>query len=177
MKALALTAGGETVVIVKIDAIFVYEGMLFDLEDRLDEAFHGKVILTASHSHSAPMQFTGHSALKAGGGDWPPHCVQNSPGAAFHDELQLPPTAIVVSKGQAPDAHGGGHPCIFVVHQPHDLQWGEAVDRLRRRIAAFGGELVEVHPVSSRGDALFTVDSAKSFDRKMTDRMSPLVAR
>ena len=69
-KALALTAGGETVVIVKIDAIFVYEGMLFDLEDRLGEGFHGKVILTASHSHSSPMQFTGHSALKAGGGDF-----------------------------------------------------------------------------------------------------------
>ena len=68
-KALALSAGGETVVIVKIDAIFVYEGMLFDLEDRLGDGFHGKVILAASHSHSSPMQFTAHSALKAGGGD------------------------------------------------------------------------------------------------------------
>lgn len=69
-KALALSSSGETVVIVKIDAIFVYEGMLFDLEARLGDGFHGKVILAASHSHSAPMQFTGHSALKAGGGDF-----------------------------------------------------------------------------------------------------------
>ncbi len=67
-KALALQAGGETVVIVKVDAIFVYEGMLFDLEDRLGDDFHGKVILASSHSHSAWMQFTGQDALTAGGG-------------------------------------------------------------------------------------------------------------
>jgi len=69
-KALALSAGGETVVIVKVDAIFVYEGMLFDLEERLGDDFHGKVLLTASHSHGAWMQFTGHDALKAGGGEF-----------------------------------------------------------------------------------------------------------
>jgi neutral ceramidase len=68
-KALALTAGSETVLIVKIDAIFVYEGMLFDLEQRLGAGFHGKVLLAASHSHSAWMQFTAHGALKAGGGE------------------------------------------------------------------------------------------------------------
>ncbi len=69
-KALALSAGGETVVIVKLDAIFVYEGMLFDLEERLGADFHGKVILASSHSHSAWMQFTGQDALKAGGGEF-----------------------------------------------------------------------------------------------------------
>src|SRR5204863_9707559 len=35
VKVLALTAGAETVVIVKVDMIFAYEGMVFDLEDRL----------------------------------------------------------------------------------------------------------------------------------------------
>ncbi|MHB2018728.1 MAG: bifunctional nicotinamidase/pyrazinamidase [Candidatus Xenobia bacterium] len=38
------------------------------------------------------------------GGKWPPHCVQGTVGAAFHAALQLPPEAIVVSKGTAPDA-------------------------------------------------------------------------
>src|SRR5712692_8896067 len=33
------------------------------------------------------------------GGVWPPHCVQGTPGAAFHAGLQLPPEAIVLSKG------------------------------------------------------------------------------
>jgi neutral ceramidase len=69
-KALALTAGGETVVIIKVDSIFIYEGLLFDLEQRLGPEFSGKVLLAASHSHAAWMQFTGHDPLKAGGGDF-----------------------------------------------------------------------------------------------------------
>jgi neutral ceramidase len=68
-KALALSAGGETIVIVKIDAIFVYEGLVFDLENKLGPSFHGKVVVAASHSHSAWSQFTGHGALKVGAGE------------------------------------------------------------------------------------------------------------
>jgi nicotinamidase/pyrazinamidase len=33
------------------------------------------------------------------GGAWPPHCVAGTRGAEFHPDLQLPRTAIVVSKG------------------------------------------------------------------------------
>ena len=36
------------------------------------------------------------------GGLWPPHCVQESTGAAFHPLLQLPSDATVVSKGMDP---------------------------------------------------------------------------
>ncbi len=68
VKALALTAGGETVVMLKVDAIFAYEGMLFDLEQRLGAEYAGKVLLTTSHSHSAWAQFTGHGPLKLGSG-------------------------------------------------------------------------------------------------------------
>ncbi len=68
VKAVALTAGDETVILMKMDAIFVYEGMLFDLEQRLGPEYAGKVILSASHSHSAWAQFTGHGPLKLGGG-------------------------------------------------------------------------------------------------------------
>ncbi len=68
VKAVALSAGGETIVIVKVDAIFVYEGMLFDLEQRLGPEYAGKVIISASHSHSAWAQFTGHGPLKLGAG-------------------------------------------------------------------------------------------------------------
>lgn len=68
VKAVALTAGDETVILMKMDAIFVYEGMLFDLEQRLGPEYAGKVILSASHSHSAWAQFTGHGPLKLGAG-------------------------------------------------------------------------------------------------------------
>ncbi len=40
------------------------------------------------------------------GGPWPVHCVADTPGAAFHPRLCLPPSAAVVSKGQAPDSDG-----------------------------------------------------------------------
>ena len=40
------------------------------------------------------------------GGEWPVHCVERTDGAAFHPDLTLPASAIVVSKGQDPDAPG-----------------------------------------------------------------------
>ena len=33
------------------------------------------------------------------GGQWPPHCVQNTPGAQFNPSLKLPPSTIIISKG------------------------------------------------------------------------------
>ena len=69
VKAVALTAGEETVVILHMDAIFVYEGMVYDLEQRLGAEYTGKVIIAASHSHSAWAQFTGHAPLKLGSGE------------------------------------------------------------------------------------------------------------
>jgi neutral ceramidase len=68
VKALALSAGGETVVLLKADMIFAYEGLVFDLEQRLGPDFAGKVLLATSHSHSAWAQFTAHGPLKLGAG-------------------------------------------------------------------------------------------------------------
>ena len=47
---------------------------------------------------------TGH--FQAHGGPWPPHCVQNTEGARFHPDLALPPTAIIVTKGDDPSRDG-----------------------------------------------------------------------
>ena len=40
-----------------------------------------------------------HVSFEARGGPWPEHCVQDTPGAAFHPELRLPPGTVRVSKG------------------------------------------------------------------------------
>ena len=40
-----------------------------------------------------------HISFKESGGPWPVHCVQDSPGARFHPSLQLPPEALIVTKG------------------------------------------------------------------------------
>lgn len=45
----------------------------------------------------------GHCSFKQQGGPWPVHCVQDTEGAAFHPGLDLPATAIRVSKGAAFD--------------------------------------------------------------------------
>lgn len=44
---------------------------------------------------------TTHFQVK--GGVWPVHCVQDTPGAAFHPDLALPDAAIIVSKGMGAD--------------------------------------------------------------------------
>jgi len=38
------------------------------------------------------------------GGQWPPHCVQDSHGARFHPVLRLPDDTIILSKGMDPEA-------------------------------------------------------------------------
>ncbi|SHK29369.1 nicotinamidase [Halomonas caseinilytica] len=44
-----------------------------------------------------------HVSFAHRGGPWPVHCVQDTPGAAFHAELALPDTTIRVSKATAFD--------------------------------------------------------------------------
>ena len=40
-----------------------------------------------------------HVSFLDEGGDWPPHCIQDSDGAKFHPDLELPSDAVVVTKG------------------------------------------------------------------------------
>lgn len=44
-----------------------------------------------------------HSSFKTSGGRWPIHCVANTHGAEFASLLQLPKSAIIVSKDVKPD--------------------------------------------------------------------------
>jgi nicotinamidase/pyrazinamidase len=40
-----------------------------------------------------------HLSFREQGGDWPPHCLQDSEGARFHPDLQLPDDVVKVTKG------------------------------------------------------------------------------
>jgi len=42
---------------------------------------------------------TGHLSFEPQGGPWPPHCIQDTEGAAFHPKLHVPEDAVKVSKG------------------------------------------------------------------------------
>ncbi len=44
-----------------------------------------------------------HISFKTRGGPWPPHCIQNTPGAEFHPDLLLPQHTIIVSKATDPE--------------------------------------------------------------------------
>jgi nicotinamidase-related amidase len=50
-----------------------------------------------------------HVSFRSEGGPWPPHCVQGSPGAKFHQELDVPRDAEIISKGDRPseEAYSG----------------------------------------------------------------------
>ena len=54
-EALALEAGGERVVVVRVDAPLLNENTLFELESKVasDGSMRGRIIMTASHSHAA----------------------------------------------------------------------------------------------------------------------------
>jgi nicotinamidase/pyrazinamidase len=41
----------------------------------------------------------GHLSFVDEGGPWPPHCLQDTEGAAFHSGLMLPSDTVVVTKG------------------------------------------------------------------------------
>ena len=42
----------------------------------------------------------------SGGGPWPPHCVQGTPGADFHPDLELPAGTAIISKGMSTEDDG-----------------------------------------------------------------------
>jgi nicotinamidase/pyrazinamidase len=61
------------------------------------------------HQHGLPVFATrdwhprDHCSFLAQGGPWPPHCIQDTPGAEFSEALQLPRETIVLSKGTLQD--------------------------------------------------------------------------
>ena len=42
----------------------------------------------------------GSTHFRTGGGQWPVHCVQHTPGARLREDLKLPSTSMIVTKGQ-----------------------------------------------------------------------------
>jgi nicotinamidase/pyrazinamidase len=40
-----------------------------------------------------------HVSFKERGGKWPPHCIQDTHGARFHPDLEMPESTLVITKG------------------------------------------------------------------------------
>ena len=61
-----------------------------------------------------------------GGGRWPVHCVQGSAGARFHPDLALPPTTVVLTKGD--DRRADGY-SAFDGRTPEGLAFADALGK------------------------------------------------
>lgn len=48
---------------------------------------------------SRDWHHSGHVSFHESGGPWPPHCLQDTPGAEFHPDLDLPPDTVKITKG------------------------------------------------------------------------------
>jgi len=59
---------------------------------------HGSLVIATRDWHPE-----NHSSFKEYGGIWPKHCIQNTEGAEFHDDLKLPEDVIIVSKATEAD--------------------------------------------------------------------------
>jgi nicotinamidase/pyrazinamidase len=62
-------------------------------------ALRDKIPIFASRDWHPPR----HISFKERGGPWPPHCVQDTNGAAFHPDLELPANTEIFSKGYEVD--------------------------------------------------------------------------
>lgn len=57
-----------------------------------------------------PVYFTrdwhpaNHCSFKENGGLWPPHCIANTDGAGFHNDLYVPESATIISKADTSEA-------------------------------------------------------------------------
>ncbi len=65
--------------------------------------------------------------FKNAGGPWPVHCVQDTKGAEFHPDFQVPDQAIVLSKGTNPELDGYS---VFEARASNNKPFMELLDEM-----------------------------------------------
>lgn len=68
VKAIAITAGDETMVLLRTDLIFADDTITHEVTERLGPELAGKVLWTNSHSHTAPGSFSADLKFQVGAG-------------------------------------------------------------------------------------------------------------
>ena len=66
VKALALTAGTETVVLIKADLVMSDDNITYAVTERLGPSFNGKVVFATSHTHAQFAQYSTNMAMAVG---------------------------------------------------------------------------------------------------------------
>lgn len=113
------------------------------------------------------------SHFKAGGGPWPVHCVQDTPGAAFHPDLALPDHATIVTKGTSPTDDGYS---AFEATDEAGRAVGERLRQVGVRTLYVGGLATEYCVRASVLDALaqgldtvLLLDAVRGIDVRQND--------
>jgi neutral ceramidase len=70
VKVLAMEAGGEKVVLVKLDLGVGFQSLTWDVAHLLGPELHGKVMVTNSHSHGAYGHYTNNFAMQVAFGQY-----------------------------------------------------------------------------------------------------------
>jgi nicotinamidase/pyrazinamidase len=65
------------------------------INDWIHAAQKEETTIVASRDWHPPQ----HVSFQERGGPWPPHCIQQTRGARFHPDLELPSSARIISKG------------------------------------------------------------------------------
>lgn len=100
------------------------DGVIPVVKTLIDAAKNGHAIIIASRDWHPDNHMSFHEQ----GGPWPPHCVQNTHGAAFHKDVLFPENTIIINKAfkadlEAYSAFGGetadGRSLAEVLKQQH----------------------------------------------------------
>lgn len=75
------------------------QGVAEALNRWIESARRGGSLVIASRDWHPPN----HSSFASRGGPWPEHCVRETEGAEFVEQLQLPEQAVIISKGVDPE--------------------------------------------------------------------------
>ena len=70
VRAVALSAGGDTLVLLKVDIGYPYEGLTVEVERALGPDYAGKTLIAASHSHSAWGHYSANEVYQLGSGEF-----------------------------------------------------------------------------------------------------------
>jgi nicotinamidase/pyrazinamidase len=95
---------GDALLIVDVQPDFCPGGALpiaegAEVVPRLNEAIAAASQARVPVFASRDWHPRGHVSFVERGGAWPPHCLQDTPGAAFHPDLRLPNDVRIVTKG------------------------------------------------------------------------------
>lgn len=96
---------GDALLLVDVQNDFLPGGSLaVPRSDEILEPLNG--YLAAFGKHGLPVAATrdwhpaDHCSFRSHGGEWPPHCIAGTFGAAFPERLALPSSAIIISKAE-----------------------------------------------------------------------------